>query len=88
MQRNHPKHYIPIIVLTSDQGNNYYIFKLTDEKRNTITYYNNENEISLEDTLQFFLRRHELKQDNTRAYGYTKFDIQTNKRNNKSHLRK
>ena len=66
MQRNPRALYIPSIVLTNDRRNKNYMFILTDEKGNSTTNYNKQNEISLNDTLRLCLHRHVLKQDSSK----------------------
>ena len=42
--KHHLAHYVPAIILTTDQSNKNDIFQLTDKNGKTITQYDNHNE--------------------------------------------
>ena len=67
IHRNHLAHYLPVILLDRDQPNKHYTFILTDEKGNTKTFYNFQNETPLPNIFKTFLKRHEDSQDRTKV---------------------
>ena len=60
IHRNHLAHYLPLKLLDRDQLNKHYTFTLTVEKGNRRTFYNFQNETTLSDMFNIFLKRHEI----------------------------
>ena len=77
IHRNHFVHYLPVILLDSDQYNKHYTFTLTDEKGNKKIFFNFQNETSLSDMLKIFLKRHEELQDKTKLTAVTSTTYKT-----------
>ena len=66
IHRNHLAHYTPAILLDRDHYNKNYTFTLTDEMGNRKSFYNFQNEKTLENMLKTFLKRHQDSQDRTK----------------------
>ena len=64
--RNHLAHCIPAILLGRDHNNKNYTFTLTDEIGVRRSFYNFQNEATLEHMLKTFLKRHQDSQDRTK----------------------
>ena len=71
INRNHLTHYLPVILLNRDRYNRNYIFVLTNENNNRRTYFNFQNETTLSEMLNIFLKRHEESQDRTKQTAIT-----------------
>ena len=67
IHRNHLAHYLPVIPLDRDQPNKHYAFNLTDEKGNSKTFYNFQNETTLPNMFKTFSKRHEDSQHRTKV---------------------
>ena len=67
VHRNHLAHYLPVILLDKGQLNKHYRFTLTDENGNRKTFYNCQNETTLPNMFNTFLKRHEDSQDRTKV---------------------
>ena len=63
IHRNHLAHNLPVILLDRDQLNKHYTFILTDEKGNSKTFYNFQNDTTLPNMFKTFLKRPEDSQD-------------------------
>ena len=66
IHRHHLVHYLPAILLERDHYNKNYTITLTDEIGNRRSFYNFQNETTLENMLKLFLRRHQDSQDRTK----------------------